>query len=687
MSKRSCALLSVLSVAILILCNLVVLAPTASARAPYLMHYYTGSGPQQSFNDYNNAHGFSFWRVNYTSASEYILEGFQLAYKTPGQVPWKAGLQVTQSPEVQHNYTMSLPQTLGQMRTASLNFDGPFYMKLSSNFSMDLYPQATEDTTLVLNAETLPSPGQESHTYYWANHQGFTDLKGYELMWSAVLENITDLETGEAGASSSVSPVDQMDCYKVLLVEGVPYTVYLDNSNRGTYRVGLYTPEDLLSNPLVSMTGKDAAPTMTFTPKADGFFYLIVEYPDTVGGLSYAVRVRTNRLPVPVVSGDTKVNVNSIAHFSADASSDPDNDPLTYSWDFDITDGITQESTKKAPTWVFKKGGDFTVTLTVNDGKQSNSTTMKVHVNTLPFGTITIAGITQINDTTRLNLDTAYTFKAEYTDPDKDKLTFHWDFGDNTTADTQVVEHTYADKNIYSYTLNLSVADPFGKVDQSLSLVFNKLPKATIVELKKMPSLGQKVELTGIGADTDGYIVQYRWDFDGDGKVDFTSTNSTADHTYTAYGNYNLTLYVVDNNGGIGKDIMPLTVKKKAATKADSSAAIAGAAVLVVVLVVVIVLFLFMRKKKKTQAPEQGPSAAVAPLPPPVQAGPTMQSTYESLYGPSPAQAPQYAPAPQQPAQQMPVQRYPPVAQQGGVSLVPPPQPAGPKLVPPPKPV
>ena len=477
------------------------LVPVASARSPYLMRYYTGSGTQQAFNDYyKNDFDFSHWRVNYTNANEYILAGIQFSYKTPGQVPWKAILEVNETTEVHHQYTVSLPQTMGQMRTASMNFDGPLYMKLTTNFSMTLLPQSTETTTLLLNAETLSSSTQESHTYYRANNQaGFTNLKGYELMWSAVLENITDLETGEAGASSSVSPVDQMDCYKVLLVGGTPYTISLDNSNRGSYAVGLYTPEDMLTNPLVSMKGKDATPTMTFTPKADGFFYLIIEYPDTVGGLSYGVRVRTNRLPLAVMSGDTKVNVNSLAHFSGDGSSDPDGDPITYSWDFDASDGISQESTKKAPTWTFKKGGDFTVTLTVSDGKQTNATTMKVKVNTLPVGTITLAGISQLNDTTRLNLDTAYTFKADYTDPDKDKLTFLWAFGDNTTANTQVVEHTFADKGVFAYTLNLSVADPSGKVDQSLSLVFNKLPTATIVELKRKPSLGQKVELTGIG--------------------------------------------------------------------------------------------------------------------------------------------------------------------------------------------
>ena len=50
--------------------------------------------------------------------------------------------------------------------------------------------------------------------------------------------------------------------------------------------------------------------------------------------------------------------------FDGGASTDPDNDPLTYAWTFG--DGAT--GTGKTPTHAYATLGTFTVTLVVNDG-------------------------------------------------------------------------------------------------------------------------------------------------------------------------------------------------------------------------------------------------------------------------------------------------------------------------------
>jgi len=46
--------------------------------------------------------------------------------------------------------------------------------------------------------------------------------------------------------------------------------------------------------------------------------------------------------------------------------------------------------------------------------------------------------------------------------------------------------------------------------------------------------------------DPDGYITRYMWDF-GDGNIT-TVTSSTIEHEYVLYGNYTVTLTVIDNN-------------------------------------------------------------------------------------------------------------------------------------------
>ncbi|MCO4822509.1 MAG: VCBS repeat-containing protein, partial [Flavobacteriaceae bacterium] len=63
--------------------------------------------------------------------------------------------------------------------------------------------------------------------------------------------------------------------------------------------------------------------------------------------------------------------------FDASASFDPDNDPLTYSWDFgdgNTGSGITINH-------IFTSSAEFTVTLTVNDGLQSDQATTLITVN------------------------------------------------------------------------------------------------------------------------------------------------------------------------------------------------------------------------------------------------------------------------------------------------------------------
>ena len=48
--------------------------------------------------------------------------------------------------------------------------------------------------------------------------------------------------------------------------------------------------------------------------------------------------------------------------------------------------------------------------------------------------------------------------------------------------------------------------------------------------------------------DSDGTIVGYRWDFDGDGTIDAQTTSATVSHTYAA-GDWHVGLTVVDDDG------------------------------------------------------------------------------------------------------------------------------------------
>jgi PKD repeat protein len=74
--------------------------------------------------------------------------------------------------------------------------------------------------------------------------------------------------------------------------------------------------------------------------------------------------------------------------FNGGGSSDPDNDPLTYEWDFQ-NDG-TPDSTVVSPTHLYTSAGVFFAKLTVRDGRGGeNSTTIRIDAgNTPPVPTI-----------------------------------------------------------------------------------------------------------------------------------------------------------------------------------------------------------------------------------------------------------------------------------------------------------
>jgi len=78
----------------------------------------------------------------------------------------------------------------------------------------------------------------------------------------------------------------------------------------------------------------------------------------------------------------------------------------------------------------------------------------------------------------------------------------------------------------------------------------NQPPVAKLVVSPAAPRARQEVLFDASGSyDPDGTIKEYRWDFDGDGKIDLTSTEPKVRYTYVTGGNFTVGLTVVDNTG------------------------------------------------------------------------------------------------------------------------------------------
>lgn len=78
----------------------------------------------------------------------------------------------------------------------------------------------------------------------------------------------------------------------------------------------------------------------------------------------------------------------------------------------------------------------------------------------------------------------------------------------------------------------------------------NTPPTAAFSYSPITPNPGENVTLdASSSADTDGSIVQYKWDIDGDGVTDYESEDPTHLATFDSPGSYPVTLTVTDNEG------------------------------------------------------------------------------------------------------------------------------------------
>jgi len=165
-----------------------------------------------------------------------------------------------------------------------------------------------------------------------------------------------------------------------------------------------------------------------------------------------------NNSPTADANGPYSGTEDSPITFDGMGSSDLDNDPLTYSWDFD--DGST--GTGATPSHAFSWGDIFTVTLTVSDGKGGSDTATS------------IATIAEVNDPPTADAGGPYsgaineviTFDGTNSfDPDNQDgtisndqpLTYSWDFGDISTGSGVNPSHTYS--SIGEFTVELTVSD------------------------------------------------------------------------------------------------------------------------------------------------------------------------------------------------------------------------------------
>ncbi len=243
--------------------------------------------------------------------------------------------------------------------------------------------------------------------------------------------------------------------------------------------------------------------------------------------------------------------------FDGSASTSPAGDIINYEWDF-RGNNTYQDAKGKTTSYTFEKIGTYPVKLRVTDNSgQSDILTKQIEVGGPDIPTANINIPTQDG---KYYLNQQLLFLGEKsTSPNGAVTKYQWDFGDGSPkSNTRTANHTY--QKIGTYEVILTVTDEAGKVGsatQKINITIAELPPTAIItstpemDSKEKAIIGTMPFTVSFDAsqstDPNNNIVEYQWDFNGDGKPDANGMNTS--YIFKESGNYNVTLTAIDSAG------------------------------------------------------------------------------------------------------------------------------------------
>ena len=274
----------------------------------------------------------------------------------------------------------------------------------------------------------------------------------------------------------------------------------------------------------------------------------------TTYGYDNTVTTAAAAATAPVASmsvSPTTPTPGSSVTFDASASTGGNGPAITdYEWNFGDGTPVDDVGASTGVQHTYASRGVYTVTLTVNNGAGSDSTTQTVTVDDQPTAAFTSSPASVAAPGASVSFDASASASG---DPSGAITDYTWNFGDGTPADdtsgTAAATHAYTTPG--NYTVTLTATDDLGVSATATEQVTVDAPAAAFTTTPAtVVAPGTTVSFDASGStDPEGTITDYQWNF-GDGTpVDDAGTSTGVQRAYAARGTYTVTLTVTNNFG------------------------------------------------------------------------------------------------------------------------------------------
>jgi len=315
--------------------------------------------------------------------------------------------------------------------------------------------------------------------------------------------------------------------------------------------------------PQAALSGADTA-TAAFVATELEMYVFTLTVDDGFGGTDVApIAVNPlNRNPVANAGPDRAAEAKHVPiHLDATASSDPDGDPLTFSWT--VPPGIVlSDMSDSTPVFSAAKSGTYTFTLHVEDG-QGGADTDTVVVSVLNARPIaTAVAPPAASKYTLVVLD-----GSSSSDGDGDSLLHRWAqiSGPDVPlrgVDAATANFTPSVSGNYVFEMTVDDGDVGGTSSARVAVTVRNTPPAAIARAPTGGGKYESVTLDGSNSsDPDGDPLTYGWIQEGGPAATLSDTNATI-ATFTPFraGTYDFRLVVIDPEGSVGEDLVAVTV-------------------------------------------------------------------------------------------------------------------------------